>query len=561
MTEPPKDDAAPGATGAGVQVSNVTLDCTDTPTPEGTSLAAWLALGSIREGNAWVTPERNTEGEITGHAIRPDKGTKTSRTGSKRGLTLKWPLPPYAGSTPENPIVIVEGASDAAAGVGLSLDIVGRHSAHGGKALLAALLKGRHVCIISENDSGAGQRGAVSIADALSGVCASVRIIDPPKGIKDLRLWVAAGATRESILEAASVAPLHDSSKSGDSLLPPGSDRAILVRLADVTPQPVEWLWQDRIPVGKITIVQGDPKQGKSLLTVEIAARVSTGRPFPNEPDTPREPGGVVLLNAEDDLADTVRPRLDAAGADVSRVTALSGVDRSKARGGSGWFTLADIGPLEEAILATPDCRVVILDPVSAYEGKIDGHRNGEVRGLLGPLAALAAKHRVAIILVTHLNKGGSGGKAIYRATGSLAWNAAARAIFIVGPDPADPERRVVLPVGGNLARDPSGLAFRIVGNVPRVEWLSGPVNLSAEDLVRPEPEGSGRESREGEATEWLRLALADGPIPATEVRERADADGIKWRTIERAKAALGIVPTREGFGDSGRWVWELPAP
>lgn len=560
MREPHKNDAAPSGNGAGVQVSNVTHHSTDHPTPEGTAAWAWIALGSMREGDAWVTPERNAEGEVTGYSIRPDAGKKTSRKGSTRGLTLTWPLPPYAGSTPEDPVFIVEGASDAAAGVGIGLDIIGRPGAHGGKPLLAALLKDLHVCIIAENDAGAGHRGAVGTADALVEVCASVRIISPPKERKDLRAWVAAGATRDDVIEAARNAKPHTPAPS-DSSLPPGTDRAILIRLADVEPQSVEWLWQDRIPLGKLTVIQGDPKQGKSLLTIDIATRVSTGNPFPDEPDTRRKPGGVVLLNAEDDLADTVRPRLDAAGADVSRVTALSGVERSKARGGPRWFTLADIDHLEEAILATADCRVVILDPVSAYEGKIDGHRNGEVRGLLGPLAALAAKHRVAIILVTHLNKGGSGGKAIYRATGSLAWNAAARAIFIVGSDPVDPERRVVLPVGGNLARDPSGLAFRIVGDVPRVEWFSGPVNLSADDLVRSEPEGSGRESREGEATEWLRFALADGPIPATEVRERADADGIKWRTLERAKSALGIVPTREGFGDSGRWVWALPAP
>lgn len=562
MREPPINDAAPGATGAGVQVSNVTPDSINHPTPEGTVSWAWIALGSTREGDAWITPERNAEGEVTGHAIRPDKGNKTSRKGSTRGLTLKWPLPPYAGTTPEDPVFIVEGASDAAAGVGIGLDIVGRPGATGGKPLLAALLKQRHVCIIAENDAGAGQRGAVGVADALAGVCASVRIIDPPMGVKDLRVWVAAGGTRESILEAASVAPLHDPSKPAEprtgSSSPPTAN---IVRLSDVSPEPVRWLWRGRIAIGKLTLIVGDPGGSKSFLTLDLAARVSTGRPMPDTPDETPAPGGVILLSAEDTPADTIRPRLDAAGADCERIVYLESVNRNGVK--STLDLSRDLDALRDAIDRTPDCRLVVIDPISAYLGGTESHKNADVRGMLAPLSALATERGFALVCVSHLNKN-QGVSAIYRTTGSLAFAAAARAVWLVVKDNSDESRRGFLPIKNNIGKDTTGLAYSLVSmpghDQPALQWESAPIETSADDALAADRGDDDRHSALDHACEFLRAVLAEGEMKCEDVHGLAEKAGISKSTLRRAFRAVDVHTRKSGKpGEPGAWWWSLP--
>lgn len=174
--------------------------------PEGVPGWAWEAIGAVPQGDGWAIPERNAEGEVIGWSIRRKDGSKSFRSGGQRGLTLKWPLEAYAGASESDPLFVVEGASDAAAGMGLSLDMVGRPSASVGGGFLAVLLAGRHVCLIADNDKGAGHLGARKIAAQLGAACATVRIIAPPRGIKDLRAWVIAGATREDVLALAHAA-------------------------------------------------------------------------------------------------------------------------------------------------------------------------------------------------------------------------------------------------------------------------------------------------------------------------------------------------------------------
>lgn len=269
----------------------------------------------------------------------------------------------------------------------------------------------------------------------------------------------------------------------------------VTVCLADVHPQPVRWLWPNRIPLGKVTLLVGDPKKGKSVLTLDIAARVTTGAGWPDAPGQRFDPGGVVLLSAEDDLADTIRPRLDAAGADVSRIVSLQAVEHRDSKSGAmvkAGFTLADLLALEAAIAQTPACRLVVIDPVSAYLAGADSHVNAEVRAALAPLAELAQRTGVAVLLVTHLRKGE--GLAVYRAIGSIAFTAAARAVWAVAQDRDDPtgHRRLLLPVGCNLSADQeTGLAFALrdnVAGVPLVAWEAGAVTISADDALTNEP-------------------------------------------------------------------------
>ena len=250
--------------------------------------------------------------------------------------------------------------------------------------------------------------------------------------------------------------------KKEPSASPSGETRAFaeLRRFSDIRPKMLRWLWPRRIPLGKLTLIAGDPGLGKSLVTIDIAARVSKGSRFPD--GAPCEPGDVIILSAEDDAEDTIRPRLDAAGADVSRIHLLEAVRVVMADGKSteSTFTLErDIPALEDALIRT-GARAVIVDPVSAYVGSADSNANAEVRGLLKPLVALAAKYGAAVILITHLRK--SGGAAIYRAMGSLAFSAAARAHWGVVADPDNKARRLFLQVKQNLAPDTDGLAYAI---------------------------------------------------------------------------------------------------
>lgn len=337
---------------------------------------------------------------------------------------------------------------------------------------------------------------------------------------------------------------------------PPDVERegAVVVSLADVEPRAVEWLWHGRIPLGKLTLVVGDPGLGKSFVTLDAAARVSMGTAWPDGAACTR--GAVVLLTAEDGLADTVVPRLVALSAERARVQAITAVRES---GRERSFSLArDLPRLEDVIArAAEPVRLVVVDPASAYLGMdMDSHVDAEVRGVLAPLAQLADRYQIAVLAVLHLNKGTA--KAIYRVIGSVGFVAAARAALVVTPDPANPQgpRRLLAPLKMNLAPRPPTLAFAIDGQ--RVSWEPEPVvGVTVEDAlggpgVEPHEERSARESAE----DFLRDELADGPRPVRELQAAARNAGIAWRTVERAKASLGVEARRDGFG--GPWRWSL---
>lgn len=333
---------------------------------------------------------------------------------------------------------------------------------------------------------------------------------------------------------------------------------AVTVRLSDVVARPVHWLWPGRIAIGKLTILAGDPGLGKSFLTLAIAATVSRGGAWPDDRSISTKAGGVVLLSAEDGLDDTIRPRLDAAGADVSRIVAMTAIQRSDDPGSAPLpIDLSrDLSRLAEAIEATPGCRLVTIDPVSAYLGGTDSHRNAEVRGLLSQLSDLAERFGVAVVAVTHLRKGE--GRAMYRAMGSLAFVAAARTAWLVTEDQEDRSRRLLLPMKNNLAPDVGGLAYRILdrGNGAALEWDPEPVNVSADEALDREA-GADRSARE-EATEFLRESLADGPIGSKELQADARGAGIALNTLRRAYKDIGGKPRKCGL--KGGWLWEWPS-
>ncbi len=331
----------------------------------------------------------------------------------------------------------------------------------------------------------------------------------------------------------------------------------ITVNLADVEPREVSWLWSGRIPLGKITLIGGDPGLGKSTMTMDITARVTRGDGWPDDREYRTAPAKVILFNSEDDIADTIRPRLDKAGAIIENVIVVQGVPHLDSEGkpvARGFDLSRDLARLTRELEGTPSVRLVVIDPISAYCGKVDSHNNTDVRGMLAPLADLAAKHSAAILLVTHLSKGSTQSRAVYRAMGSLAFAAAARAVWAVEKDPEDPERRLWVPVKFNCGPMPSGLAYRSAGHII---WDDQPVLQSADELLC----GDGKSSKtmqEDPASRWLIDFLDDGPQASTEVFTQSEACGFSRSQINRAKTKLGISPRKEGF-EKGKWIWELP--
>jgi len=460
---------------------------------------------------------------------------------------VPYRLPELLSADPREPVFIVEGEKDADRLAALGM-VVTTNAGGAGKwrPEFAESLRGRRVVALPDNDE-PGREHAQAVAASLQGAAASVRIVElpglPEKG--DVSNWLDAGGTPERLRELAAAAPEWQA---------PAAGRPGWVCMADVRSEPVQWLWPGRVALGKLTFIQGNPEVGKSFLTLDMAARVSTGRPWPDCADVANAAGAVLLLSAEDGRADTILPRLQAAGADSTRVFAP---DRVSSLQGPG------LGELERAIQERGPVRLVVIDPIAAYLGNTDSHKNADVRRFLAPLADLAERNRVAVVCVTHLNKNGEG-PAMYRATGSLAFVAAARAVWLATMDKGQKDRRLLLSVKNNLTSPVPGLAYRIVESaipgVGKVEWEPDPVTTSADEALSIPWGDDGRPNALQEAKDWLTDLLTGGPIPGKQVKARAERDGIALRTLDRAKVALEVRAYRKGFKRGSKWLWELPA-
>lgn len=361
---------------------------------------------------------------------------------------------------------------------------------------------------------------------------------------------------------------------SGDEFeVPPefAPRRAVVRILSEVTPRKIEWLWPQRIAIGKLCILAGRPGLGKSLLTTDLAARISTGTPFPDCRDVVNPPGDVVMLNCEDDIEDTVVPRLMTAEADLARIRSLDAIEANFATGNGAADTYQkafsldkDIRQLEDVLDACPNPRMVTIDPVTAYIGDSDSHRDANVRALLGPLSELAGRRRVAVVLVMHLNKSSASGQtALERVGGSIAFMGAARLAHLIERDSraeADPRTRLFIPLKSNITPETLGLAYTIEGDsegVPKLLWSPDPVALSADDAMRPTVNKVGEKTKE--AATWLREQLADGAIYSDDLDERRKAVDIdiSYHAFKAAKKLLGVKSRKASF--DGRWVVYLP--
>ena len=337
----------------------------------------------------------------------------------------------------------------------------------------------------------------------------------------------------------------------------PALRQPIVRRLADVEPEAVEWLWYPYIPRGKQTQLIGDPGCGKTWLALAIAANVTRGYPFPGpdgRPGPAREPENVVYLTGEDGLADTLRPRLDAVGADVSRVYVLEGwrrVDPETGEKVERGVTLADVDVIAR-VLAEYRPALLVVDPLQAYLGGADMNKASEVRPLLTALGRLADEHGCAVLTVTHLRKSSSD-RAIYRGLGSIDFAAAARSILLVAEDPEDQSgrRRVMAHVKSSLAEKGPSMAYELRDGA--FHW-AGVSNATPEALLAPRGLDD-EEPKRPQVVEWLRELLAEGPVPSSEVEQRAAVElGASRATLWRAAKEVGVKTRKAGRV----WVWEL---
>jgi hypothetical protein len=231
-----------------------------------------------------------------------------------------------------------------------------------------------------------------------------------------------------------------------------------------------------------MTLFYGDGGVGKSMLLLSIAATVTTGRDWPDLPGIAPDPGSVILVQAEDSLHHTIRPRFDATGGDADRLVVVHGIESGKLR--SSFSVRSHVDALRAEVVARGDVRLIIIDPISAFIGSADDNKNCEVRDALGPLIELSEEHHFAVALNHHANKG-SGTKALYRASGAAYANVARMAWF-VGSDPDKPSRSFMAPVKYNICGMPSAMAYSIHGQA--VEWEPKPLlGLHANSILMRE--------------------------------------------------------------------------
>jgi 5S rRNA maturation endonuclease (ribonuclease M5) len=469
-------------------------------------------------------------------------------------------LPELLAATLQDWALIVEGEKDVENLRALGFVATTSGNASSWREEFAAHFAGRLVCILPDKDK-AGRRYAATIVDSLCGVAAEVRLAEVPGDHKDISEYIEArDAADEQTLRieiqgmidaAKRVEAGSESKKDPAGIIVP---RPVYVRLQDVQAKPVHWFWQDRIPFAMLCLLVGIEGLGKTFLALYMAACATIGRLWPdseNRDDAPA-PGNVILLTSEDHLEYTIRPRFDALGGDPARLFALKGV---RSETGDEFFDVMQHLPaLETMIEDVGDVRLVLVDPLTAFLGSTDQHKNGEVRVALARFNALAEKHGCAVLGISHLSKDTTK-QAIHRTLGSVAFSAAARAVWLVAQDKDDDRRRLFVPIKMNIGQPAKSLAFRIEDM--RVSWDDGQFEYDADEVLAANPHEDAKALTD--ACEWLQGLLADGRVVSKEIRKLARQEQISGSTLKRAKAKLRVQAIHDGMGTGSFWYWRLP--
>jgi hypothetical protein len=327
----------------------------------------------------------------------------------------------------------------------------------------------------------------------------------------------------------------------------------IVTRLSDVEVSTVDWIWEGRFARGKPTLLAGEPGLGKTTTLLELAACITIGGLLPDGARAPL--GNVLILPAEDDLADTIRPKIEAMGGDASRVYVFEGIcepDGSR----NAVSLVRDMQLLEQAVSQVQPL-LVGVDPITAYLGHVDTHRDAEVRAALGPGIDMAERWRFSFAIVGHLNKDAQRA-ALHRPGGSIAFVAASRVVLALVADPQDKARRLLVPLKSNICHAAPILACRVDGH--RLDWEPSPVtNVDVESLFRSSVHDR-EDPTDAERLIVELLSTKEWPLDAKVALEAGRANGIPDRTLRSTAKRMGVAIRRIGYGKQGRWLWHIPA-
>lgn len=320
-----------------------------------------------------------------------------------------------------------------------------------------------------------------------------------------------------------------------------------LIHMEDVVSKEVEWLWYPYIPYGKITIIEGDPGEGKTTLVLKLAAALSRGLPLPCDDDKEYEPIHIIYQTAEDGIEDTIKPRLEKAGADCSMIRVIDETDKE--------LSMTD-DRLEQAIIET-GARLIILDPIQAYIGAtVDMHRANEIRPVLKHLGIIAEKHNCAIILIGHMNKA-SGSKSTYRGLGSIDIQATARSVLLVARLRDKPNIRIMAHDKSSLAPAGDAIGFEMTEDNGMV--CIGPYDITIDELLSGN-EGRGKKKLDIAENFIKEYFGSNKVIPSNEIMMEAAKRSIKRNTLLSAKKKLGITSDKEKAEDGTTyWTWVMP--
>ena len=358
-------------------------------------------------------------------------------------------------------------------------------------------------------------------------------------------------------------------SKASTAVHPDGAPRprAVLTAAKDLKAVPIDWLWPGWLAAGKLHVLGGQPGTGKTTLAMKMAAVISRGGTWPDGRFAPV--GNVIIWSGEDDPADTLLPRLLAAGADPERVFFVTGLKEGTEE--RPFDPARDMPVLRETVAGIPNVKLIVCDPiVSAVAG--DSHKNAETRRALAPLVDLAADRGAALVGITHFSKGTAGREPVERITGSLAFGALARVVMVAAKETEGEDgtggRRIFARAKSNIGPDDGGFAYRL-DQVPMpgddriaasVVTFGDRIEGSARDMLAAaegSPEDGPMGSAKADAEAFLLDVLLNDPTPTKQVKAAAAEAGLAWATVRRAKDTLKVVARKEGM--DGGWLWSLP--
>jgi hypothetical protein len=492
--------------------------------------------------------------------------------------TVLYRLPQLLNAAAEDPIFVCEGEKDADALARLGLIATTNPMGAGKwKKCYNEALRYRRVVLLPDNDD-AGRKHVADVAHHLDGIAKSITTIVlpnlPRKG--DVTDWLNGGGTKEQLLQLVEASKAKPREKNGHS------KGLMMTRLSSIKVQPIRYLVPKRFPLGKLVLIAGDGGHGKSTLTLSLTADLTTGNACFGLDYAPMPPCEVLLISCEDDFADTVVPRLLAAGADLDKVHRLDGIvdDDGKVLP----FNLSYYREMEALLDANPNIKLVVVDPAGAYIGRagVDDYKDSELRALLGPLSDLAAKRQITILLIKHFVKGVTL-KAVHKVGGSAGYVNAVRAAYVLLPSKEDEDVKVFLPIKFNIGTKPEGLAFRtealpedqreqlldgyaghlspedreqLGSQLFRIKWL-GATDADADDLLAGQSRKDRGPNKVDAAAEWLLVFLQEFAYPSSEIFAAGKAAGFTEDNLYRAKAKLGkdtIGAQKRGF--QGVWWW-----